>query len=71
MRKSLHKFKFEQAAFEAYIAERPYDAVVGRHVLIHAAEPFAWIQKVKSLLRFGGIAAFQEYFRIRDQMPNV
>jgi ubiquinone/menaquinone biosynthesis C-methylase UbiE len=53
--------KFERAAFEAYIAERPYDAIVGRHILIHAADPFAWIQKVKSLLRAGGIAAFQEY----------
>jgi SAM-dependent methyltransferase len=57
----LPQVKFEQAAFEAYIAERPYDAVVGRHVLIHAADPFAWIQKVKSLLRSGRIAALQEY----------
>src|SRR5205085_2115322 len=57
----LGQVRFEQAAFEAYITERPYDAVMGRHVLIHAADPFACIQKVKSLLRVGGIAAFQEY----------
>jgi ubiquinone/menaquinone biosynthesis C-methylase UbiE len=57
----LAQVKFEQTEFEAYIPKRPYDAVVGRHILIHAADPFAWIQKVKSLLRLGGIAAFQEY----------
>ena len=34
---------------------------MGRHVLIHAPDPLAWIRKVKSLLRAGGIAAFQEY----------
>jgi SAM-dependent methyltransferase len=52
---------FEQTSFEAYTAGQSYDAVVGRHILIHSAEPFEWIQKVKTLLRSGGIAAFEEY----------
>jgi ubiquinone/menaquinone biosynthesis C-methylase UbiE len=57
----LFQVQFEQAAFEEYTAESPYDAIVGRHVLIHAADPLGWIRKVKSLLRSAGIAAFQEY----------
>jgi SAM-dependent methyltransferase len=32
-----------------------------RHVLIHSADPLGWIQKIKRLLRIGGIAGFQEY----------
>lgn len=52
---------FAQVAFEDYNADRLYDAAVGRHVLIHSLDPLAWLCKVKSLLRVGGIAAFQEY----------
>jgi ubiquinone/menaquinone biosynthesis C-methylase UbiE len=58
---NLLNVNFARAAFEDYSAERSYDAAVGRHVLIHALDPPAWICKVKSLLRAGGIAAFQEY----------
>lgn len=58
---NLPQAEFEQTSFEAYTAGQSYQAIVGRHVLIHSAEPFHWIQKVKSLLRAGGIAAFQEY----------
>lgn len=52
---------FEQAAFEIYTTDRPYDAIVGRHILIHSTDPLAWIRKAKSLLRIGGITGFQEY----------
>lgn len=38
-----------------------YDAVVGRHVLIHLAEPAAIIRKAASVLQSGGVLAFQEY----------
>ncbi len=38
-----------------------YDAVVGRHVLIHMAEPAAIIRKAASALKSGGVLAFQEY----------
>jgi ubiquinone/menaquinone biosynthesis C-methylase UbiE len=58
---NLSQVNFEQAAFEAYTPDRPYDAIVGRHILIHSTDPLAWIGKTKSLLRMGGIAAFQEY----------
>ena len=57
----LSQVTFEQAAFESYSVDQPYDAVVGRHILIHSKDPLAWIQKTKSFLRIGGIAAFEEY----------
>jgi ubiquinone/menaquinone biosynthesis C-methylase UbiE len=52
---------FEQATFEAYTTDCSYDAVVGRHVLIHSADPLGWIRKATSLLPSAGIVAFQEY----------
>jgi ubiquinone/menaquinone biosynthesis C-methylase UbiE len=52
---------FENVAFEVYTIGGLFDAVVGRHILIHSADPLGWIRKSKSLLRLGGIAAFQEY----------
>jgi ubiquinone/menaquinone biosynthesis C-methylase UbiE len=58
---NLSQIHFEQVAFEAYTSDRTYDAVVGRHVLIHAADPLGWIHRSKSLLRTAGIVAFQEY----------
>ena len=58
---NLSQIQFEQATFEEYAAESPYDAIVGRHILIHSADPLGWIRKVKSLLRSAGIAALQEY----------
>jgi ubiquinone/menaquinone biosynthesis C-methylase UbiE len=58
---NLPQVLFEQTAFEDYQSKCHYDAIVGRHVLIHAPDPLAWIQKSASLLRPGGIAAFQEY----------
>jgi ubiquinone/menaquinone biosynthesis C-methylase UbiE len=57
----LSQINFEQTAFETYTADRQYDAVVGRHILIHSPDPLGWIRKIRSLLRNAGIAAFQEY----------
>jgi ubiquinone/menaquinone biosynthesis C-methylase UbiE len=57
----LSQVTFEQTAFEDYHSEYLYDAIVGRHVLIHTPDPLGWIQKSTSLLCPGGIAAFQEY----------
>jgi ubiquinone/menaquinone biosynthesis C-methylase UbiE len=70
----LSQVNFEQTAFEAYTSVHPYDAVVGRHILIHSADPLGWIRKAKSLLRSAGIAAFQEYDlsyfpRIEPELP--
>lgn len=70
----LSQINFEKTAFEAYTTDHQYDAVVGRHILIHSADPLGWIRKSKSLLRSAGVAAFQEYDlsyfpRIEPELP--
>jgi SAM-dependent methyltransferase len=44
-----------------YRADRPFDAVVGRHILIHAPDPLSVVRAAFSALNPGGIAVFQEY----------
>ena len=39
----------------------PFDAVVGRLVLMHQPDPVAMLRKLSHLLRRGGIVAFQEF----------
>ena len=41
--------------------EKPFDAVVGRLVLMHQPDPVAMLSKLSRLLRPGGIVAFQEF----------
>ncbi len=41
--------------------EAPFDAVVGRLVLMHQPDPAAMLRKLCRLLRPGGIVAFQEF----------
>ena len=41
--------------------DTPVDATVGRHILIHTAEPLALLRTSYSLLKPGGVAVFQEY----------
>lgn len=52
---------FEQVDFAHENFGDGYDAVVGRHVLIHMAEPAAVVLKAASVLQSGGVLAFQEY----------
>ncbi|MGH9666924.1 MAG: class I SAM-dependent methyltransferase, partial [Bryobacteraceae bacterium] len=41
--------------------EKPFDAVVGRLVLMHQPDSVAMLRKLSRLLRPGGIVAFQEF----------
>src|SRR5262249_45664555 len=49
------------APMEQYAPERPFDAIVGRHILIHAPELLSLLRKAHSDLVEGGVAVFQEY----------
>ena len=44
-----------------YRPGRSFDAVIGRHILIHTKDACAVVARAASLLVAGGIAAFQEY----------
>ena len=52
---------FEVCNLVDHHAERPYDAVIGRHILIHCADPVRVLGQASALLHTGGIVAFQEY----------
>lgn len=41
--------------------ERLYDAVIGRHILIHCPDALEALREVAALVPSGGIVAFQEY----------
>lgn len=52
---------FERADFNDYRPAQLFDAVVARHVLIHASDPLSVIRKAGGWLHAGGLAAFEEY----------
>jgi SAM-dependent methyltransferase len=43
--------------------DRPFDAVVGRYVLMYQADPTAWLRKLAANVLPGGVVAFQEPYR--------
>jgi ubiquinone/menaquinone biosynthesis C-methylase UbiE len=56
----------DQATFEhievlQYMPALPYDAVVGRHILLHAADALAVLRKAVSMVHVGGLIAFHEH----------
>lgn len=52
---------FEQTDIASHTPVRAYDAVIGRHVLIHNADALGVLRKAVSLVHVGGLIAFQEY----------
>jgi ubiquinone/menaquinone biosynthesis C-methylase UbiE len=55
-----HHVDFREAAVEAFSDPEPFDAVVGRYVLIHQADPAALVRTAAGLTRPGGTVAFHE-----------
>ncbi len=50
-----------EADIHSFEPGRRYDAVVGRHILIHTKDPLRVLATCRELLQPQGIAAFQEY----------
>ncbi len=57
----LAQVRFVCSALDTYEPEDALDAVLGRHILIHTADPAAVLARVHALLPAGGLVAFQEY----------
>jgi SAM-dependent methyltransferase len=57
----LGQLDFKAVSFEAFTDDEPFDAVIGRYVLIHQADPAAFIRASARFVRPGGIVAFQEF----------
>lgn len=50
-------------------ADASYDAVIGRHILIHTPDPGAVVRSAHRLLHRGGVGVFQEYDFSVDHRP--
>jgi 2-polyprenyl-3-methyl-5-hydroxy-6-metoxy-1,4-benzoquinol methylase len=52
--------EFRESAAEDFVDQAPFDLAIGRYVLIHQADPAAFIRSAASHVRRGGIVAFHE-----------
>ena len=57
---SLHNVSFLEGDLNLMTFEQPFDAIVGRYVLQHTADPAAALRKLGGHLRSGGIVVFHE-----------
>ena len=52
--------RFEESSVESFADPGCFDVVVGRYVLIHQADPAAFLSRLAGLARPGGVVAFHE-----------
>jgi len=52
---------FEQIEVMQHKPARPYDAVIGRHILLHTADALAVLKRAVALVHGSGLVAFQEH----------
>jgi ubiquinone/menaquinone biosynthesis C-methylase UbiE len=58
---ALGNLQFVQGSIDQYEPWRAFDAVIGRHILIHLQDPLAILRKAYECLSPAGVAVFQEY----------
>lgn len=58
---ALNNITFIQSAVADFKPARQFDAVIGRHILIHLPDPLSTLHQVHALVRPGGVAAFHEF----------
>ena len=58
---ALGNLKFVQGSIDQYEPGSAFDAVIGRHILIHLRDPLPILQKAYECLSPAGVAVFQEY----------
>lgn len=51
---------FDQIDIHDHKPTRPYDAVIGRHILVHTPDALNILRKAAGILQPGGVVAFQE-----------
>jgi ubiquinone/menaquinone biosynthesis C-methylase UbiE len=52
--------EFHHAAMEEFRATVPFDAVIGRHVISHQADPAAFLRAARRVTATGGVLAFHD-----------
>ncbi len=65
--------QFREAAMEEFTATEPFDAVVGRYVIIHQADPVGFLRAAGQHVASGGVLAFHELNAARPSLsyPDV
>jgi ubiquinone/menaquinone biosynthesis C-methylase UbiE len=58
---ALGNLQFVQGTIDQYEPGRAFDAVIGRHILIHLRDPLAILRNAYKYLLPAGVAVFQEY----------
>jgi cyclopropane fatty-acyl-phospholipid synthase-like methyltransferase len=61
LEQGLTNITFERTSVVDFRPETPVDATIGRHILIHVAEPAALLKTSFAALKSGAVAVFQEY----------
>jgi ubiquinone/menaquinone biosynthesis C-methylase UbiE len=56
----LHNVRFMQSDVDQIASDKPFDAAVGRFILMYLPDPVAVLNSVSQVVRLGGILAFQE-----------
>jgi ubiquinone/menaquinone biosynthesis C-methylase UbiE len=56
----LQHVAFVQASVDSFSDSRPFDLVIARYVLVHQADPVAFLQAAARFARIGGILALHE-----------
>jgi ubiquinone/menaquinone biosynthesis C-methylase UbiE len=70
----LRNVDFEEVSVEDFSDPEPFDAAIGRYVLVHQADPVALIRAAASRVRPGGVVAFHElcaHEQIVQSLPSV
>jgi SAM-dependent methyltransferase len=56
----LHHVRFTQSDATQIQADRPFDAAVGRYILMFLSDPISVVRSLADVVRPGGVLAFQE-----------
>jgi len=58
---ALGNLRFMQGSIDRYEPGRTFDAIIGRHILIHLRNPIVILRKAFECLSSAGVVVFQEY----------
>lgn len=68
--RGLWNVRFVQADLNEWTSDRTFDAVVGRHILLHQPDAAASLRQVTRYVRPGGLVIFQE-FNFPDELISI
>jgi ubiquinone/menaquinone biosynthesis C-methylase UbiE len=66
----VHNAEFVNSELDGLAADQPFDAVVGRFILMHQSEPAAFLRGLLPHLRSGGVVAFLES-KMSASIPGI